>query len=55
MGYEREALEKLNLFSTVDSRILFEIENGNGFELETIILTRMAKLVFKSRNFRASN
>lgn len=51
VGYKREALEKLNLSSAVNSRFLFGIEYGNGFELETIILTRMTKLGFKIEEF----
>jgi glycosyltransferase involved in cell wall biosynthesis len=43
VAYKRDSIIKLKLFSVSNSKFWRGYDYGNGFELETIILTRMAR------------
>lgn len=51
VGYRHDAIKKLNLSKIGRDKILFQYKYGNGFELETVILTQMSRLGFKIEEF----
>lgn len=51
VGYKGESIGKLNLHTELNPTLIFGFKYGHGFELETIVLTRMARLGFKIEEF----
>ncbi len=51
VAYKRDSIINLNLLSDSKSRFWFGYDYGSGFELETIILTRMARRGFLIEEF----
>ena len=49
--YRRDSIVKLRLEHTLKPRLFFGYNYGSGFELETIILSRMARNGFKIKEF----
>ena len=51
VGYRRDAIKKLHLLELQTNKKFLRYKYGNGFELETVILTRGSRLGFKIEEF----